>query len=90
MPTVITSPVTYIMATTAVSGGEITGTGGSWLTANGVCWSKSHNPTIADSKTIDFGGSDSFVSNMTELTVNTTYFVRAYIAGITIISQDIN
>jgi hypothetical protein len=51
------------------------------ITAFGVCWGTAPNPTIANNKTTDTltnGGSNSFLSGVTNLTVNTTYYLRAY------------
>ena len=79
VPTVTTTvDVTKITATSATSGGNVTGNGNSPITARGVCWSTSENPTIDDSKTTDGTTTGSFTSNMTELTPNTVYYVRAY------------
>jgi|JFJP01.1.fsa_nt_gi uncharacterized protein (TIGR02145 family) len=76
--TLTTAEVTEITATTAISGGEITNDGGSPVTARGVCWSTSQNPTIADSTTNDGSGIGVFVSNLTGLLQDTTYYVRSY------------
>jgi uncharacterized protein (TIGR02145 family) len=46
--------------------------------AQSVCWSTSQNPTTANSSTNDGNGTGSFTSNLTGLTANTTYYVRAY------------
>jgi hypothetical protein len=73
-----TSTPTSITAMTATSGGNITSDGGSDISARGVCWSTSPNPTIANSKTINGYGTGSFTSNMTGLNANTLYYVRAY------------
>ena len=78
LATLTTSDATSITATTAVSGGNITDDGGGQITARGVCWSTSENPTISDSKTSDGTGSGSFTSNITGLSASTTYYVRAY------------
>ena len=75
---VSTKNVTNITATSAVSGGEITDDGGFSITARGVCWSTSQNPTISDAHTSDGTGTGSFTSSMTSLSYNTTYYVRAY------------
>ena len=57
----------------------MTSDGGSPVTARGVCWSTSANPvTGANSYTNDGTGTGTFTSNMTALTANTTYHVRAY------------
>jgi hypothetical protein len=63
---------------TSSSGGNITSDGGSIITARGVCWNTSKNPTIADSKTMDGSGSGKFTSFLTGLSENTLYYVRAY------------
>lgn len=66
------------LAQIANSGGNITTDGGSEISSRGVCWSTSPNPTILDSKTVDGTGTGVFYSEMTGLTPNTTYYVRAY------------
>ena len=76
-PTVTTSEVNNITSTTAKCGGEVT-EGDFTVTARGVCWGTTDNPTIDDSHTVDGGGAGSFISNVTGLTENTTYYVRAY------------
>src|SRR5690606_33506051 len=48
------------------------------VTARGVCWNTSTNPTIANNCTTDGSGSGSFISSITGLTVSTHYYVRAY------------
>ena len=78
LPTVTTTNVSNITQTTATSGGNVTSDGGANVTARGVCWSTSQNPTISNSHTTDGNGTGSFTSNMTGLTANTTYYVRAY------------
>jgi hypothetical protein len=79
LPTVTTSTVTSIMSTSANSGGNITADGGASVTARGVVWSTTQNPTIAlSTKTTDGSGIGTFNSNMTNLTPNTQYYLRAY------------
>jgi hypothetical protein len=70
--------VTAITTISATSGGNITTDGGAAVTARGVCWSTSPNPTIADSKTSNGSGTGSFTSSISGLTHNTKYYVRAY------------
>ena len=78
-PTVTTTAVTSITSTTAASGGNVTSTGGATVTARGVCWSTSINPTVAlSTKTSDGTGLGSFTSTLTGLTSSTFYYVRAY------------
>jgi hypothetical protein len=79
LPTLQTTAVTAINTTVAVSGGNITSDGGATVTAKGVVWGTSQNPTIAlSTKTTDGSGVGSFVSNISNLTANSTYYVRAY------------
>jgi sugar lactone lactonase YvrE len=89
-PTVIAPVVTTnglainVTSTTAQSGGIITNDGNQLITANGVCYSATNQtPTTADSKTSDPVSNanvadPTFTSNLTGLTPNTVYYVRAY------------
>lgn len=77
-PTLNTLPVNSITYTSAISGGEISDNGGSPVTARGVCWSTSRNPSLSNSFTSDASGSERFVSNIINLEPGTTYYVRAY------------
>jgi len=78
LPIVTTSSIADITQTSATSGGNISYDGGASITARGVCWSTSSNPTIADTKTTDGTGTGVYTSNLTGLTGNTTYYVRSY------------
>jgi hypothetical protein len=50
LPTVETTTIESITETAATSGGSITANGGATVTARGVCWSTTQNPTIDDSQ----------------------------------------
>ncbi|MCX6580185.1 MAG: hypothetical protein NT166_08375 [Candidatus Aminicenantes bacterium] len=78
IPTVTTYSASSVTSNSAVSGGNVTLDGGSPVTQRGVCWSTSSSPTINNSKTNDGSGTGTFSSNITGLSPNTTYFVRAY------------
>lgn len=78
LPIVTTATVSDFTATNATSGGTVTSDGGASITARGICWSKTINPTTTNSKTTDSTGIGSFTSNLMGLMGNTTYFVRAY------------
>ncbi len=78
VPTVSTSTVSSIASSYAICGGNVTADGRATVTGRGVCWSTSHNPTVSDRYTTDGSGNGSFTSNITGLTANTTYYVRAY------------
>jgi uncharacterized protein (TIGR02145 family) len=77
-PTLSTAEVSEITSTTAKCGGTITSDGGATVIVRGVCWSTNPTPTVADNKTTNGAGAGSFISTITALTANTSYFVRAY------------
>jgi len=78
VPTVSTATTANITQTTAQSGGNVTNDGGATVTARGVCWGTNQNPTTSNSHSTDGTGTGSFTSNITGLSPNTTYYVRAY------------
>jgi len=84
IPVVTTADVIInVTSTTAQSGGVVTSSGDDVIAANGVCYSTTNKtPTVADSKTSDIVNTSianfNFISNLTGLTANTTYYVRAY------------
>jgi uncharacterized protein (TIGR02145 family) len=80
LPTVSTDVVSGITSTSAVTSGNITSDGGAAVTARGVCWSTSPNPTTTNNTTTtnDGTGTGSFTSTITGLTPGVTYYVRAY------------
>ncbi len=78
VPDLATVDITEITQTTAVSGGNVSNENGSSVTVRGVCWGTETNPTTADNTTSDGSGTGSFESNISGLTGNTTYYVRAY------------
>ena len=53
LATLTTTGISSVTQTSAVSGGNITSDGGGTITARGVCWSATQNPTVANSKTTD-------------------------------------
>ncbi|MFZ4707914.1 MAG: hypothetical protein ACOYMF_18075, partial [Bacteroidales bacterium] len=79
LPGVTTDPVTAITGSTATCGGNITSSGGEEIiTARGVCWGTTSNPTLNDSSTSNGTGFGTFTSNLQGLSSGTTYYVRAY------------
>lgn len=83
LSTLTTTSVSNLTNTSATCGGNITSAGGDTVTARGVVWSTSPNPTIAlTTKTTNGSGIGSFTSSITGLNVNTTYYVRAYATNI--------
>jgi len=79
LTTVSPSSITY---TTAIGGGNITSDGGAPIIACGVCWSTTSNPTISNTKSSGMIGTYPFKSSITGLSINRTYYVRAYATNI--------
>ncbi len=52
------------------------------VTARGVCWSTSANPTLEDFYTVDGSGLGSFTSTLTGLSEGTIYYYRAYATSV--------
>ncbi|MCK4534457.1 MAG: hypothetical protein KAT81_02930, partial [Syntrophobacterales bacterium] len=79
-PIVTTQAVTGIGSITAIGNGNIINLGSPNPTQHGVCWNTTGTPTTADSKTEEGAAitTGAFSSNMTGLSPNTTYYVRAY------------
>jgi uncharacterized protein (TIGR02145 family) len=79
LASITTSAISNITSNSAQTGGNITDDGGSSITKRGVCWGLHAAPTVADSITSDGSGGGSFVSNVSGLSANATYYVRAYV-----------
>jgi uncharacterized repeat protein (TIGR02543 family) len=78
-PSIVTTTPSEIAKTSAVSGVSFVDTGNGYtVTQKGVCWSTTSGPTISNSKTTDGSGLTAASSNITGLTQNTNYYVRAY------------
>ncbi len=78
-PIVKTNSVTDI----TINSAKCTGTnddGGLTITARGCCWNTTGNPTLQNNLgyTTEGSGTGSFISNITGLNKNTTYYVAAY------------
>lgn len=83
LPVISTTAASSITTTTAISGGNVTDEGGTSVTAKGVCWSTTLNPTIAlTTKTTNGSGAGVFTGNLTGLTSGTTYHVRAWATNV--------
>lgn len=77
--TLITQHVTNITQTTATGGGSIVATDYVDVTERGICWNTDGMPTLDDNHASDGSGIGIFNCNMTGLSANTTYYVRAYV-----------
>jgi hypothetical protein len=78
VPTIVTTTVSQISITSAVSGGTVTSDGGAAVTDKGICWSTSANPTTGDTHVSGGIGTGLFSSSMSGLTKGFTYHVRAF------------
>ena len=78
LATLITLGLKSLSPESSQGGGDISNDGGSPVTARGVCWNATGGPTIADNHTSDGTGTGQFYSILTGLSLNTTYYVRAY------------
>lgn len=81
-PTVTTTEVTTITSVAATTGGTVTFDGGHPVTARGVCFSTSENPTTDNFCTSAGTGDGAFSIELFSLTPSTTYYIRAYAANI--------
>ena len=78
LPAVVTANVTNITDNSAVCGGQVTDDGGDSMAVRGVCLSLSPSPTILGRHSVDGHGMGIFTSQLTGLSSNLTYHVRAY------------
>jgi uncharacterized protein (TIGR02145 family) len=79
LPDLSTTDISSVTSNSVISGGNIISNGGLDITAKGVVWGTSNNPTILlSTKTNDGIGTSSFTSNVTGLNADTKYYLRAY------------
>ncbi|MCD0489515.1 hypothetical protein LPB86_14835 [Pedobacter sp. MC2016-14] len=80
LPTVSTSAVSLITASSGKSGGAVSNDGGTTVTSRGICYSLKPSPTKADliAITSNVTTSGSFTSQLSSLTPSTKYYLRAY------------
>ncbi len=78
VPALTTAAITSVSGNSAAGGGNVTDAGGAEVTARGVCYGTTSNPTLSDSKTTNGNGTGAFVSELTGMKGNTKYYARAY------------
>jgi uncharacterized protein (TIGR02145 family) len=78
IPSVTTTTVSNVTATSATTGGDVTQDGGAPVTARGVAYGTSSSPSTSGTITSDGTGTGGFTSTLTGLMPSTTYYVRAY------------
>ena len=77
-PTISTYYIGSVTSTSAVVGCNITAQGTNPITERGLCVSTTSNPTISNTKIISGSGTGSYDVSVTNLTMSTQYYVRAY------------
>jgi hypothetical protein len=78
-PTVITTNISGITSSDAVSGGTISVINSSFI-AEGVCWDTNPLPTVENSPaSVSFNRNTSFKANITGISGGITYYVRAFL-----------
>lgn len=78
IPVLNTAEPTNITSVTITACGRLLNTGGEDITDLGVCWSTSVDPNVNDSKMSNNVDTGSFISAISGLTPETTYYLRAY------------
>lgn len=77
-PDLRTKDVSAITTTNAIGGGVVVFAGNPEVTERGLCWSTSTNPTVNDKYVANGAGAGDFICDITNLTKDTTYYVKAY------------
>ncbi|WP_154859498.1 BspA family leucine-rich repeat surface protein [Cyclobacterium xiamenense] len=90
LPTVTTTAITTFDNESASLGGEFAGVEDALVTERGFVYSTTTNPTTEDGVLQAGSGIGSFSENLTGLTLNTTYYVKAYAiaSGITVYGEE--
>ena len=78
LPTVTTSNSTEITTNSAKIRGNVTDDGGGSVTARGIAYTTSQNPTTADNTVTAGSGTGSFTTDLSGLSPGATYYVRAF------------
>jgi uncharacterized protein (TIGR02145 family) len=77
-PVISTTEVSDITTSSVLTGGDISDDGGSTITARGICWDISDDPSVDDNYISEAGEADLFTSRITDLSPKTMYFVKAF------------
>jgi uncharacterized protein (TIGR02145 family) len=77
-PIVSTVSISSVSATSVIVNINISSDGGKSVSSRGVVFNTSINPTISNSKKMSGSGTGSFSITLTDLTPNTTYYVRGF------------
>lgn len=77
-PNVTTTAAINITTNAAQVSGTLVSNGGSTITAKGICWSTTPNPTVNNSKSTETTASLTYTSSLSGLSAGTKYYARAY------------
>lgn len=77
-PVLTTKNITEISAMGGISGGNISSTGGGTISAKGICWGETPDPTLLDNVINSGTGQSSYNSSITTAIPGTSYYVRAF------------
>jgi len=79
-PVVTTASYTNLKYNSVICGGNVTNAGNGTVTAKGVCWNTTGNPTLTNAlgSTLNGTGTGQYVSNVSGLNELTNYFITAY------------
>ncbi len=75
---IATSNIVKLAVDSIQCGGAITEEGSKDVTAKGVCWSLTSNPSVSNTKTNEGSGVSDFTSTISGLLSDTVYYIRAY------------
>ncbi len=78
LPVLNNPQVSRILNSTAVCSFTVNSTGGTSVIEKGICWSLNENPTVNNNKVVSTSLLAASEINLTGLTPQTSYFVRAY------------
>jgi len=77
-PTISTTDYSNLGVNSVSTGGSALTANGETITAKGVAYATTQNPTTSNSTASGGTGTDAFSVNLTGLAANTTYYARAY------------
>lgn len=78
LPIVTTGAISNITYSTATASGNVENAGASAIISRGFCWSASPNPDLEDDTVTAVSGIGLYSAQLTNLTPDTDYHVRAY------------
>ncbi len=78
VPSLMTVMISSATKDSVLMGGLILNDGGADITSRGVCYGTSASPNISGSRTTNGRGKGTFMSLLTGLSSNTSYYARAY------------